>query len=879
MTTLSTPSRILGLALLTGVPALAQSVTGTVTAATQLIVSAGPTPANTNTRPAGTNLNAGLNLGTSYQSGPIFVTVNSVFGRSTTSSSITHTINESMTGVNAPVSAGPHATLLTLTASQPVVGTLTVQYSPGATGSGRSSTASIDIGNNGTTEWSWSSSTSQTFQQEVTVSGSLAIRVSTAMVSTAHSLSVQFANWVPLPQLPLLNPSFENGLTGWQTFGNVFAAAAAPPAVDPRTGTGVCKAFGNFTSVLNVSGAFQRFAASPGETYALDCYARHWSGDPLFGRGTSSNHAVKKIVFLDALGIEIGASENLVLDGSMPTDTWVHVPTVVATAPAGTVAVQPTLMFLQWVGASGAAQFDDVAFARVDGCGTFALPMASAASSATRASVFTLEVTAANGVRLCGIDLTQAFLAAGIPFGATVYLHRSLTDYTQYVAAQSSARDWCALATVHGVSAGQGVATALGFTNATNSIELPPGQYLLAIVCDAPTGFPYASGNLTVADAGGNLTLRGGRIGNDLGGASFLGCIGGALHFEILSTPATMSACAAESIAVGTPCGGEPNSVFEVFGVDGNPWDLAGRDLVVTGNGTGASLSTAPATALASPSNAVPLVGDVSAPIPLGFHLGAFGLPGVTDFRICRHGSIFFGGVGNTSGVDLDAGRAPGLMSNDGVARLAAFWNHYDNSGAYYADVTPGVEAVVTFLSMWDLLFVETRSFQVVITPTTMRVRYLSGTFALGMVGFHNGIALPAPPTVGRVDVSAGPSLFTSPNPTADVTLAVLSRPLLGQNFDFRLDDCPPISLVFFDYAQAGAGVTLPTPMFADRCKLYVSTSPALSMTMSPGIVASVLVPNDAALLGFLFALQGGGLLQSGRIAASNAYDGMVGNW
>lgn len=76
------------------------------------------------------------------------------------------------------------------------------------------------------------------------------------MVSASQSLSVHFTNW--LPHLPLVDNGFENGLTNWQTFGNV----SAPSAVAPRNGLGLCKMFGTLSG-LNVSGAFQRFAASP----------------------------------------------------------------------------------------------------------------------------------------------------------------------------------------------------------------------------------------------------------------------------------------------------------------------------------------------------------------------------------------------------------------------------------------------------------------------------------------------------------------------------------------------------------------------------------------------------------------------------------------
>ena len=872
--------RVLGLVLLTSLPALAQSVTATVTAATQLIVTAGT---NTNTRPAGTDLGAGLDLGATYQSGPIFVTVNSVFGFSATSNSITHTIQESMTGVNATRSAGPHATRLQLTASQPVTGTLIVQYSPG-TIAGGSSNASIDIGDNGSVEWTRAPGTSpQTWTQQVTVDGTLSIRVSTAMVQTTHSISVQFRNW--LPHLPLVGNGFENGLTGWQTFGNVVAPAAAPPAVEPRNGIGLCKMFGSFTGGFNVSGAFQKFTASPGDTFALDCHARHWSGDPLIGAGQAANRAVKKIVFLDDSGIEIGAGEELALDGTMPTDAWLHTPTVVATAPPGTTGVQAMLLFLQPANDGGAALFDDVSFARIDGCGAFTLPVEGTPGPDLKpGGYFTLDVTTPHGVRLCGIDL-QPWAAAGTAVDATVYLHRSLTDAAQLDGSQADAANWCPIATLHGVSNGLGVTTSFAITNATNSLQLPPGQYLLA-VGNPGVGFRFVPGSsITVADPGSNLAMRtGGSVFVGSSGLGYFwlwqpGYLPGALHYEILSAPTTPTTCAAEGVAVGTGCGGEPNMVYEVF-AGGNAWDLGSSDVIVTGNGSGASLSTAPATALVPPVGPpVAMGGGVSASFPLGFDLGAFGLPNASDLAVGLNGSIFFGGVGNPALPDTAT--AAGSMSNDSVARLAAALGAWlpGTGGDVYVEVTSAVQAIVT-LDLYDVTNDLYYNLQVVITPTSMRVRYhpVNHPFA-GLVGFHNGVPLPAPPSVGRVDLTAGPSPFTNPNARADLHLSAQNRPLLGTNFDVTLDHNPLIAAVYLDINPVGAGVPLPTPLFAPACNLYVGLNAAAwSVTVAPASTTSIPIPLDTGILGLAFGMQGIGLLPD-TLIASNGLGGLVGGF
>ncbi len=161
----------------------------------------------------------------------------------------------------------------------------------------------------------------------------------------------------------LANPGFETGLTGWGAFGNSFGEPANPPAVSPRNGGGICKMFGNFSGGFNVSGIFQSFPASPGQQFTLDCWSRHFSGDPMVGTGLPNNNwAVMKIAFFNSTGNEIGNAEQIVLDGNYLLDIWTDNPSVTGTAPLGTATVQALLLYLQPAFAGGAAQFDDVTF-------------------------------------------------------------------------------------------------------------------------------------------------------------------------------------------------------------------------------------------------------------------------------------------------------------------------------------------------------------------------------------------------------------------------------------------------------------------------------------------------------------------------------------
>lgn len=161
----------------------------------------------------------------------------------------------------------------------------------------------------------------------------------------------------------LTNGDFEAGLSGWTAFGNAAAATASAPEVVPLSGTQTCKLFGNFSGGFNVSGIFQAFPAAAGQSFTMDSWSRHWSGDPLLGGGPpGDNWVVMKMAFFDVGGVEIGGAEGTIVDGNSPTDTWIDNAPVTGTAPAGTATVQALILFLQPNNAGGAAQVDDILF-------------------------------------------------------------------------------------------------------------------------------------------------------------------------------------------------------------------------------------------------------------------------------------------------------------------------------------------------------------------------------------------------------------------------------------------------------------------------------------------------------------------------------------
>lgn len=168
----------------------------------------------------------------------------------------------------------------------------------------------------------------------------------------------------------LTNPGFEMGLAPWNAFGNggppnnVTAEMANPPEITPRTGTTLCKMFGNFGSAgFTASGIFQPLPANPGDTFTLDCWSRHPSTDPLTGAGApNDNWMVMKMAFFDINNVEVGAAEGTILDGTSPTNVWIDNAPVTGTAPAGTTRVEVFILFLHPGSAPGSGQVDDIEF-------------------------------------------------------------------------------------------------------------------------------------------------------------------------------------------------------------------------------------------------------------------------------------------------------------------------------------------------------------------------------------------------------------------------------------------------------------------------------------------------------------------------------------
>ncbi len=158
----------------------------------------------------------------------------------------------------------------------------------------------------------------------------------------------------------LTNPGFESGgvgsLAGWGTFGNSFADETVS-----QSAPGSLKMFGTFPGAGSegVSGVFQEFSATPGDTFVMDAFSQNFSGDAM----QAENFVLMRIAFFDAAAEIADSGQNgEILTASSPFDTWIDNDQIMATAPLGTTRVQALFLFIQPDGISGGAGFVDDAF-------------------------------------------------------------------------------------------------------------------------------------------------------------------------------------------------------------------------------------------------------------------------------------------------------------------------------------------------------------------------------------------------------------------------------------------------------------------------------------------------------------------------------------
>ncbi len=217
----------------------------------------------------------------------------------------------------------------------------------------------------------------------------------------------------------LTNPSFSTGLTGWTTFGNVYAdtrnftVASAP---------GAAKMFSTFV-VDSPSGMYQTVPATAGTTYELSAAVRNTCQESPINL-TNDNFVLGRISFRSAANVELGGNDVTLTDNTAPLGTYVR-KSVQAVAPAGTASVQAYILFISPTLQGGAVFVDDVNLHAMNAAGAplasslqLSAPVPNPTRGATRVD-FTLPREGDASVQVLDVagrlvaSLHQGTLAAG----------------------------------------------------------------------------------------------------------------------------------------------------------------------------------------------------------------------------------------------------------------------------------------------------------------------------------------------------------------------------------------------------------------------------------------------------------------------------------
>ena len=156
----------------------------------------------------------------------------------------------------------------------------------------------------------------------------------------------------------LLNGGFELGTgadaNNWFRFGNAYREAFTP-----HTGDYTMKMFGNFSGGFNVTGAFQDFAISPGQSASASGFGMNLSTDAMSG----DNFALIKLIYRDIGNNDLVAAESAFIKASTPQDVWQSLSASLGAAPANTHHGSLFMLFIQpdtTPFAGGAVFFEDL---------------------------------------------------------------------------------------------------------------------------------------------------------------------------------------------------------------------------------------------------------------------------------------------------------------------------------------------------------------------------------------------------------------------------------------------------------------------------------------------------------------------------------------
>ena len=202
------------------------------------------------------------------------------------------------------------------------------------------------------------------------------------------------------------------------------------------------------------------------------------------------------------------------------------------------------------------------------------------------------------------------------------------------------------------------------------------------------------------------------------------------------------------------------------------------------------------------------------------------------------------------------------------------------------ADIVPGVSATITYDQCEEWGAANPVSFQIVITPTTMRVRYDPNTvYPLGdLVGLHNGVAQVGTP---GSDLNGGAVAPVTGNPDSILDLTCTATPKIGGALGMELSGLPAggIGAVLAIIGVSSPGASLPQPPFVAGCEVYIpQSSPSLGLVVNASACASypfsIFVPLDNVWLNLPFACQGAALdVVTSEFRTSQVLDARVGNY
>lgn len=166
-------------------------------------------------------------------------------------------------------------------------------------------------------------------------------------------------------QADLSNASFESEIgtpvNNWFFFNNGFREPA-----NARTGSYSAKFFGQFTGGTSVSGCFQDFAISEGQSAYASGFGQNWIADRMSG----DNFAIIKLIYRDSSNNDLVSVESGRITAATAVNKWQALSASLGPAPFGVDHGSVFLLFIQpdtTPFAGGSAWFDDMSLIVNDG--------------------------------------------------------------------------------------------------------------------------------------------------------------------------------------------------------------------------------------------------------------------------------------------------------------------------------------------------------------------------------------------------------------------------------------------------------------------------------------------------------------------------------